>query len=348
MVAIRPGEVAKTIAKAASIPPLWLVYGPDRGLVNETAKPVVRAVAGEGDDPFALVSLTLEDLSADPSRLVDEARTISMFGGRRAVHLRDTGGKDLSAMVRPLTDDPPTDAVVVIEAGDLRKTAPLVKAWEKHPAAVVVACYPDTAADLDRLMDEEARAFGLSIDREAKEMLHALLGGDRLASRGEIVKLMLYARDEGTVEPHHVREIVGDVSAFGAQEAVDAAFLGDAPALERELHKLRFAGVHPSVVAGTGLRHTQALARAAVEVDRGTDPARAVKAMVPRVHFKRERAVTGMLSGWSLAALEQAARALDRAVLETRRRPHLAAECVSTTLHAICRRAPSARQRRRG
>ena len=62
-----------------------LVYGPDAGLVRERADALVRASVDDPNDPFAFVRIEGEELSANPSRLVDEAHTVPLFGGRRAV-----------------------------------------------------------------------------------------------------------------------------------------------------------------------------------------------------------------------------------------------------------------------
>lgn len=346
MTAIRSDDVARRLASPEKIPPLCLVFGPDRGHVSEIAERIAKTALVDNDDPFALVALGVEDVSADSGRIVDEARTVSMFGGRRLVRVRDAGTRDLLTAVEPLIDDPPADAVVLIEAGDLKKTAPLRKRLEKAENAAVVACYPDMAAQLDRLIDAEAESLGLAVAREAREMLHTLLGGDRIASRGEVAKLCLYAHGDGTVTADHVRAIVGDVSGLGAGDAVDAAFLGRATTLDGELQKLWVAGVHPSAVAGTGLKWAQTLVAAAGEVQRGREPRAVVERMTPPVHFRRKADVAGMLEIWRPERLEGVCRRLDSAVLSTRKHPALAREIVAGALQEIALRARSLAQRR--
>src|ERR1700741_3989048 len=105
------------------------------------------------NDPFSLVRLDGDDLAAEPSRLVDEAMTVPLFGGRRAIRVRAGsrsfagGGGTLGAMsIR--------DCRIVIEAGELRAESPLRKACEKAKNAVAIGCYPDNERDLARLIDE--------------------------------------------------------------------------------------------------------------------------------------------------------------------------------------------------
>ena len=345
MVAVKSEKVARRFASPDAVPPICLVFGPDRGHVSQIAGLVAETVLKGSDDPFALVAIAGDDIASDPGRLSDEARTISMFGGRRLVWVKDVGAKNIAPAVEPLVDDPPSDAVVLIEAGDLKRTAPLRKRLETHRHAVAIACYADTAAQLDRLIDAEANALGLAVDREAREILHVLLGGDRLASRGEVAKLCLYALGEGTIRAHHVREIVGDVSSFTAGEAVDAAFLGDAATLDRELQKLRIAGTHASVVAGTALRWAQTLLRASLDVAAGTEPRGALERMAPPVHFQRRTAVLQMLETWRPQRVEAVARHLDETVLQSRRNAYLGDAIVSAALHRVAMQVPKPRRR---
>ncbi len=48
---------------------------------------LARAAAGS-DDPFGLVRLDGDEIAGDPGRLVDEAGTVALFGGRRVISLR--------------------------------------------------------------------------------------------------------------------------------------------------------------------------------------------------------------------------------------------------------------------
>ena len=49
---------------------------------------LIKASVDDPNDPFALARLEGEELSAEPSRLVEEAQTIPLFGGRRAVWVK--------------------------------------------------------------------------------------------------------------------------------------------------------------------------------------------------------------------------------------------------------------------
>lgn len=342
MAVLKPQDIDRRLAEAAELPPLVLVYGPDHGLVGERARQILKRTSGE-DDPFGLVRIDGDELGSDPGRLSDEARTIALFGGKRVVWVRDIGSRNIMPAIQPLLDDPPGDAQIVIEAGDLRPTSPVRKAMEKHAAALVVPCYADSARDIDRLLEQEAAHHGLAVSGEAREALHALLGSDRAGSRSEITKLCLYAHGDGEITLAHVEAVVGDSAALSIEEAVDAAFLGDATAAIRWLKRLEAAGTHPSVTAGFALRLAQSLQKMRAQVDQGLAADTVVDGAQPRIFFRRKPAIKTMLRAWPSDQLVKAQRRLADTVLETRRSPGLAHELVSDTFLVL---AQAARRKR--
>lgn len=344
MVALKAAQFDRLVAAPERMPAIILVFGPEQGLVAERAQALVKASSSTTDDPFGLVRLDGADLVADPARLSDEARTIAMFGGRRTIWVRDAGTRAIEPAVAPLLADPPVDAVVVIEAGDLKKGG-LRKRIEDHAAAAAIACYADAAGDLDRVIDDEARLAGLTVEREAREALHLVLGADRRLSRAEVAKLCLYAHGRGRITAEDVAAIVGDAAAAGLDDVVDAAFTGDLETLDREFARLVASGSQPGQVLGAALRHAQTLARARIAVDDGTPPAAAVERMMPPVFFKRRPQVTRALSLWRSERLDAAAARLDEAVAQSRRMAPLAAEVAGATLYAL---ALAARAEARG
>ena len=161
----------------------------------------------------------------EPSRLVEEAHTIPLFGGRRAVWVK-AGGRNFVAAVEAVLASPPADCRIVIEAGDLRRTAPLRALCEKAKFAAVIACYVDSERDLVRLVDDEMREARLAIAPDARAALVSLIGGDRQASRSEIRKLALYAHGKDRVTLDDVLAVVADASALALDAVIDAAFAG--------------------------------------------------------------------------------------------------------------------------
>ena len=241
MVAVKPADVDAFVARPDPARPVVLVFGPDTGLVSERVNAIVKASVDDINDPFALARLDGEALAAEPSRLVEEAQTMPLFGGRRAIWVK-AGSRNIAAAVETLLGAPLAKCRVVIESGDLRRNAPLRALCERAKNAAALPCYADSERDRARLIDDEMRAAGLSLKPEARALLIPLLGGDRAASRNEIRKLTLYAQGRGQVGVEDVTAVVSDASALALEDIVDAAFAGRPAEVEAQLAKARTAG----------------------------------------------------------------------------------------------------------
>ena len=345
MTALRPSEIEGFLRKPPDRVSLVLVYGQDDGLVAERAGAIVRAASGKADDPFSLVRLDGSDLASDPARLADEAGTVSLFGTRRVVWVRDCGARNILPAVQPLLDDPIGGSLVVLEAGDLKKGTGLRKKVEDHPSAIAIACWADSAEDISRLVERELKDAGLSIDRDARELLESHLGGDRMATRGELRKLCLYALGKTTVTLDDVVAIVGDASAFALDELHDATAGGDAAAADRVLGRLVASGT-PASVAGTMLvRHFQLLERLRAEVTAGKSAADAVAGVQPPIFARRRPAVLRQVTLWTPQRLARALALLDEAMWRSRQMPHLATAVMAETILTLARVAAAAVRR---
>ena len=133
MATLKPSEIDAFLRRPPDRVGLVLVFGQDDGLVAERATALVRAASGNVDDPFSLVRLDGAEIASDPARLADEAGTVSLFGSKRVVWVRDCGARNVLPAVLPLLDHPAGGSLVVIEAGDLKKGTRLRKKVEEHP-----------------------------------------------------------------------------------------------------------------------------------------------------------------------------------------------------------------------
>jgi DNA polymerase-3 subunit delta len=332
MVAIKAADVDRFIARPDPGRPIVLVYGPDAGLVRERTEALIRASVDDPRDPFALARLDGDELASEPTRLIEEAHTMPLFGGRRAVWVK-AGGRNFAPAVEGLIAAPAPDCRVLIEAGELRKSAPLRQACERAKNAVALPCYEDDERGLARLIDDEMREAGLAIAPDARAALIPLLGGDRLASREELRKLALYARGQERVERDDVMAVIADASALETDNVVDAAFAGRTGEVEFQFAKARTAGTSSGAILSAAQRQVGALHKARLAVEDGRSVDEAAGAMF--VHFSRKGAVETALRIWTAARLERAMGQLAEAALEARKQAGMAEAIAQRMLLAL-------------
>src|SRR3982074_804510 len=331
VVALRGKEIDAFLARPDPGRPIILLYGPDAGLVRERADALLASAVDDPNDPFSLVRLDGDELSAEPSRLVDEAMTVPLSGGRPAIRVR-AGSRNFASGVDTLADSPLKDCRIVIEAGELRPESPLRKACERAKTAVAIGCYPDGERDLAKLIDDELRVSNLGIAPAARASLMALLGGDRQASRNELKKLALYAHGEREVTLDDVMAVVADASELKIDPIVDGAFAGNPAAVETEFAKAMVAGTYPGVIMSAAQRQAAWLHKSALAVAEGTPVSTLLDSGFPRLHFSRKGNVETALRNFNAARLVAIIDQLATAALEVRQKSPPAALVPARTL----------------
>jgi DNA polymerase-3 subunit delta len=334
MVAFKANEVDGFVSRPHADKPIVLVFGPDAGLVHERVEKIVNASVDDPRDPFALVRIEGDTLASEPSRLAEEAHTVPLFGGRRAIWVK-AGGRPFVDAVEMVVATPAVDCRIVIEAGDLRRTAPLRTLCEKARSAAVLPCYADTERDLIRLVDDEMREAKLAIAPDARAALVSLIGGDRQASRSEIRKLTLYAHGRDRVVLDDVLAVVTDASALGLDAVIDAAFGGRPSEAETQFSKAVAAGTSAGSILSWAVRYVTQLHKARVALDAGENTFAAMRSFVPPVHFRREDQVKATLNTWTEPRLSRAMEQLAEAAFNARRTPKLAAALAQRALLTI-------------
>ncbi len=334
-------EVDGWLARPQAGIAIVLLYGPDRGLVSERAKRFAEKSGIPLDDPFSVVRLDAAEIDKDPGRLIDEANTVPMFAGRRLLWVRNAQAqKSIADDVKVLAASPPDDAIVLIEAGDLKKGTGLRAVVEAGKASIALPCYADDSRAVDNVIDDELRRADMSIDPEARALLRRNLGGDRMASRGEVAKLVLYALGQESITIDDVLALTGDVSAVSTDEAIDAILEGNLPAFDAAYSRQVLNSSQVYTVLSALQRQLQSLQvmRAGMERD-GKNAGSAIASARPPVFFARKRLVEHALERWTSRTLAQLLAQLHDTVLQTRMRPDLAVAAAHRTLTQIALKA---------
>ncbi len=274
---------------------LFLVYGPDEGLVRERGKALCLKYVDSLDDPFSFVDLTVSDLTSEPTRLADEVTAISMMGGNRVIRLRGATANS-KTLIEPLLEESFEQSFLIIEAGDIRKDSALVKMIKNATNGAVTPCFHDKAQDIDSLIRDVLGAAGIVPSRDIIDYLRQNLGSDRAISRQELDKLVLYAGPGAReLSLADVQAIIGDSSTQTVFDIIDATLSGNLQALERRLNKAFSAGESPIGFLRLIQGQLKQLHKAAAYMDRGSRSDEALKkAGIP---YFNHRKAQGQLSG---------------------------------------------------
>lgn len=278
---------------------LFLVFGPDSGLVSERASVLMTGFRKGAGPECETIRLDGDALAQDPMLLADEANAVGMFSSKKIIHIR-SGSKAFLSSLEPVLNAPPQDCIVVVEAGALRRDAALRALCTDSAGAAAIECYPDGAREIAALVDAEKAAGRLPLDRDARDMLVHLLGADRLGTRGEIEKLELYMNGQKTVSADDIRAVVTNSSALAIDDAVEAAFDGRSREALDSASRLFATGTPADVVLNAAVRHAMLLHRIIIETEGGKPLDTAVAGALPRgAPVFRMRTMTAQAKLWN-------------------------------------------------
>lgn len=339
MGALKAHEVARFLVRPDITEGIFLAYGPDAGLVRETAQRLIRQLAGDDPESASIVTLDGAEVDADPSILAVEARTMSLFGGKRIVRVRGAG-KSIVMTLTELREDP-GGAAIVLEAGNLTPKDALRALVEAAKLGRALPCYPDSDETLQALIRESFNQQGIRVEAEVVTTLREILGNDREITRRELEKLSLYAAKSKVLTHDDVILLCADNGMLVIDAILDATGGGHAERLELALNRALSSGVDPQRLLAMATIHFANLRRWRTEVDTGKSPRMVLDGSRPKPHFSRASGLEQQLRLWSDVALATASERILQATGESRRRPALAEPVLRRALLAICMMAAS-------
>jgi DNA polymerase-3 subunit delta len=322
-----------------------LLYGPDEGLVRERALQLVGTVLADPKDPFGLTELGADAVRSQPGILADEARAMSLTGGRRVVRVRQASDQ-VSAACRGLLALPSVAALVLVDAGELGTSSSLRRLFEGAPNAAALACYRDEGRSLADMIHEQLAASGLQPEPDAMAFLVERLGVDRGITMSELAKLDLYlAPAAGDQEPRpvtleDVAAVIGDSAALGIDDLVHATALGQPAVVERVLTRMLAEGQSPVGLLRMLAGHFGRLYQLACVVEAGEPVDRAVEMARPPIIMRRRSHFKNELRRWRAPALAILAGHFLQAEIACKTTGMPAAELCRAVALRACRVAP--------
>jgi DNA polymerase-3 subunit delta len=283
-----------------------LFFGSDPGLVGERSATLARALAEHENPPGEILRLDDAELDEDPGRLETELQMRPMFSSRRIV--RAIAGRRISAqLLKPLVGAP-LEGLLVVEAGNLKPDDALRGLFEKTENCFAVACYPDSAADIDSLISDILSSFSLSIEGDARALLQSRLGADRALSRAEIEKLALHGLGRSVITLQDVENVVGDASDLALERIAEAAAEGQTATAMTDFSRALASGESAQAIILVTQRYFLKLHKVRSDVDAGQRLDDALKAVRPPIFFKQRDAFARQIRNWPRPQLDQALR----------------------------------------
>lgn len=308
---------------------VFLVCGSDTGLVSEQCAKIIAGIGGSGSNHLEVFRIDGDALAADEKRLADEVLSISLFGDKRVIWI-SAGSKNFTKSLTQILSLDRIENPVLIEAGQFKSDSALKKLCSRSNKAAVLDCWPDGPREISILIDEELSKQNMDVSPSAKALLVNSLGGDRLLTRSELEKLILYCHGGHTVDEDDVVDIVSDAASWSFDEVIFAAFEGSRTEVSGKVEKA-FKHTEANALVSLAMAHCMNLLNARLEIESGKSSEQALERF-PRLFGPRRSSVATQLRRWSASSLSLQLLKLQEALGNLRREPRLQQEIVSRVL----------------
>ncbi len=277
-----------------------LFYGPDRGQVLENFNLASFTIAPDDSDGFSVFDLKPEDIKNDPSKLIDEATTISFLSSKKVIKIKDATN-DIADILKELFSKNDTlEAFIIVSADELTPSSKLRLLFENNSKLAVLPNYNDDGENLSNLIRQTLIKNGIKkIPDEVLLYLRENFGENRATTRMELEKLCLYlyGKDEITIDD--AIDCVMDSSLLNMSDLPLAVAEGNTKKLSTILPRLLNEGIYPVQLLRLVLFHFKALYFMAGEVENGKNISFVIDNSKPPIFFKLKPSYERQLKFWN-------------------------------------------------
>ena len=290
-----------------------LVFGTDNAGIQEAAKQIQKIIIPQ-QDTFSITLLTPADLKNTPNRVLEEANTPSLMGGRRLIWLKEAtaGCADIMA---EFVEKRQTDAFLLMTTENLAKSAALRVESEASPDILVIACYPPEITDLSRLIQNFAKEASFDFSPDAVEYLIQNTENNTLILKNELNKIALWNKDKKHITLDLIQQLVG-MGTVNTDTLIQAVANRQAERVIFSLNALISQGENPVTLIRLVAKYFSAILKGVDKLDNGENPVDVAKKILKPAQFRLEETVISQLHSWNKSLLLKAHHTLLNAEIQ--------------------------------
>ena len=202
--------------KKGEIAPIYLLYGTEAFLINETKQLLLKSILTEEEKDFNFFAYDLEETPLELA--IEDAETFPFLGERKVIFLHNpsflTSEKTKEkidhniARFETYLKEPAPYTIMVISAPyeKLDERKKITKELKRN--AAIVEAKKLNEAELKAWLKERAKRIGIEIEPDALELMLTLTGTNMFMLTSELDKLALYATDEKRINVALVEKLV--------------------------------------------------------------------------------------------------------------------------------------------
>ncbi|MBN1783579.1 MAG: DNA polymerase III subunit delta [Alphaproteobacteria bacterium] len=288
-----------------------LLFGTDEGGVVDHYGQITKSFR-DSDENIEIIDIENDVLKSEPEKIYTEAISQSFFSEQKIIRLNEPP-IGFEKTLEDLINQNGLSAFFIIRAGNLKKGTKFRNLCEKDPQIATLACYPDDAKSLRRIIDTFLKNHALQCSQDAMQFLLSHLGENRAQTRQELEKLAIYLGHEKTISYEIAKAVLTDGTSVEVSDIGYAITNKESGRLPFLFNRLYQEGQNPITLIRVTLSHIRQIYLMKKWQNTGMSAGAAAKKVIPYLFFKTEGIYITALNKWSEKKLLNAMKSLMRA-----------------------------------
>ncbi len=246
---LKAKEIEQYIASGA--PTLGtLFYGADEGLAQTYCNKLAKNILGEEADPMLNIHITKDLLSEQPEIIESEINTPAMFGGKKVIRITSIDRNFYNPIIDALDNLTEEQAVslaqevcIIVTAGDITKTSPLVKLFNSKSFLRFGICYKEDEKALANALADYASKNNINTSRDVINYISQNAQGNRQIAINELEKILLFTNNSSNITYDDIIQITKNTSETTFNDISHAVFDGNFKLVEKHIDKCTQQGL---------------------------------------------------------------------------------------------------------
>ena len=235
--------------------PAVLLYGQDYGLKYERAASIIKNYM---EDSHNIIELDMKSIISNSEIIMTELKSISLLNSKKVIKISDADDR-LYPIIKDNILLNNEECLLILVSENLPPRSKIRVFFENHEDAVILPCYIDDNKNILNLIDKMLSKENIKIGFDAKKLLSNYLGIDRLVTKTEIEKAILYAGSTKSLSTEDISSFLSDQASINIDELYDLILLGELKKAYKILLKLQSEGVQPIQILRSFTRQLQNL-----------------------------------------------------------------------------------------
>lgn len=269
----------------------YLFYGSNEGLCSEITDNMSKELKNAN---FSISDFDMQQILDEPSKMLDEANSISFFGDKKLIRIFNATNK-FSKFLKEFISTYNGENIILICAKDLKKTDSLPTLYREEKDSVCVPCYEDTPQTISNIIRLKLQENGKNIDAKTLGFICDIAPSDRKILSSEIEKLILYLGEKQNVEIEDIQNSFGDLADFSIEDLSYNIAKGLPQKALRAFEKLLSEGENSVTILRSISNFFNKIYTDKIKIENGQP--------FSKVHFKRTEDFNQILKMWQTPLL---------------------------------------------